>query len=227
MLVKIIIPARFDSSRFPGKPLVMINGKSMIQRVYEQCKKSIITDITVATDNKEIYNHIKSFGGKAKMTGKHTTGTIRCYEATKNLKNIGFIINVQGDQPFIDPAQINYICQHLTKRTEILTLIKKITKAEAINSNTVKAVISKKNTALYFSRAAIPYNANQFYKHIGIYAFRYDILKKISLLKPSSIEMAETLEQLGWLYNGLKINTLETDQDTISIDVREDLKKIT
>lgn len=236
-----IIPARYESSRFPGKPLVDIGGKSMIQRVYEQAiKTTSLTDVFVATDDNRIYNHVLAFGGKAIMTDSvHQTGTDRCQEAfEKAFPSADYIVNIQGDEPFIKPEQIDLLANCLTaEKVEIATLIKKIEDEETLfNVNTPKVVITKQFFARYFSRQTIPYLRNieqknwlashTFYKHIGIYAYRADVLKKITKLEASSLEKAESLEQLRWLENGFQIKVAVTDFETIGIDTPEDLEKI-
>lgn len=234
-----IIPARYASTRFPAKPLADLGGKSMVQRVYEQVKKSKrITDVVVATDHVEIYNHVKHFGGTACMTNEnHASGTDRCYEAlTLQKKEFSYAINIQGDEPFIQPEQIDLLAGLLDGRTEIATLVKKIEEHEQLfNPNVVKAVVAENKTALYFSRSPIPHirnaqesewlSKNTFYKHIGMYAYRSDILKQLTGLPISSLEKAESLEQLRWLENGFKISVAETHTETIGIDTPDDLKK--
>jgi 3-deoxy-manno-octulosonate cytidylyltransferase (CMP-KDO synthetase) len=233
-----IIPARFASTRFPGKPLAMIGGETMIERVYTQCKKSSLSDVVVATDDERIYNHVKSFG-RVMMTGdQHQSGTDRCQEVVGKLdENFDYIINIQGDEPFIDPQQINLLSSLLDGQTQIATLIKKIESHDQLfNVNIVKVVKGISNQALYFSRSPIPFVrgkdeqewlANQiFYKHIGMYAYRSDVLKKIALLKQTPLEKTESLEQLRWLENGYSILTAETELETFGIDTPEDLEKV-
>lgn len=234
-----IIPARFASTRFPAKPLADINGKSMIQRVYEQAKKSSsLSNVVVATDHEQIYNHVKSFGGEVSMTREdHPSGTDRCYEAvSQQNEKYDYVINIQGDEPFIKPEQIDLIASKLDGKTEIATLVKAITDAEQLfNANVVKAVVSKEMKALYFSRATIPHLRNvpqeqwlekqKFFKHIGMYAYRNDILKQLIALEVSSLEKAESLEQLRWLENGFSIAVAETMLETLGIDTPEDLAK--
>jgi 3-deoxy-manno-octulosonate cytidylyltransferase (CMP-KDO synthetase) len=236
-----LIPARFASTRFPGKPLAQIGGKTMIQRVYEQVSKSI-NDVFVATDDQRIYESVVSFGGKAIMTSEnHRSGTDRCFEAYQAIhQDFDVIINIQGDEPFIQPEQIEELKNcFLDPKTDIATLVKKIAEDESeailFNSNSPKVVISNNNTALYFSRSPIPYLRNYpenewtkhhtFYKHIGIYAYTPQALAKISQLQPSELEIAESLEQLRWLQNGLTIKIGYTDVETIGIDTPEDLEK--
>jgi len=236
-----IIPARYASTRFPAKPLVEIAGKSMIQRVYEQVKKSkVITTVIVATDHNEIFNHVKKFGGEVCMTKEsHVSGTDRCYEALMQQKETyDYVINIQGDEPFIQPEQIDLLASRLDSKTEIATLVKSIDQQEQLfNPNVVKAVVSNRHEALYFSRSTIPHIRNTpenewlpnhtFYKHIGMYAYRTDILEQLTKLPVSTLEKAESLEQLRWLENGFRIAVAETKTETIGIDTPEDLQKAT
>ncbi len=233
-----IIPARYGSTRFPAKPLADMGGKSMIRRVYEQVKKSeSLSKVVVATDHEEIYNHVVGFGGDVCMTSTHhASGTDRCYEVlSKENASFDYVINIQGDEPFIAPEQIDLLASVLEGDTELATLIKKIDSVEQLfNPNLVKAVVNRNAEALYFSRSPIPYVRNMepvewvthhhFYKHIGMYAYRNDILEKITRLEISSLEKAESLEQLRWLENGYKIKVKETSIETIGIDTPEDLQ---
>ncbi|ARS34640.1 3-deoxy-manno-octulosonate cytidylyltransferase [Pontibacter actiniarum] len=235
-----IIPARYASTRFPGKPLTDIKGKTMIQRVYEQAKQSGLAEVLVATDDERIREHVQSFGGKAVMTGtEHQSGTDRCFEAYKRHDQpYEYIINIQGDEPFIHPEQIDLVARCFEHpHTQLATLIKKIeTPEELFNINAPKVVISQHGEALYFSRQPIPYCRNipndiwhkqhTYYKHIGIYGYRADILEQITQLPPSSLELAESLEQLRWLENGFRITTALTHHETIGIDTPEDLQRI-
>ena len=237
-----IIPARFASTRFPGKPLVDIGGKSMIQRVYEQVSK-VLNDVYVATDDERIYNAVVAFGGKVIMTSdQHRSGTDRCYEAyTKLPAEFDVIINIQGDEPFIQPSQIEALKMCFEdETTQIATLVKPIAVSETdsllFNPNSPKVVLDKNNCALYFSRSPIPYrrgaeekdwaSLHTYYKHIGIYAYRTQVLGEITSLEPSILEMAESLEQLRWLENGYKIKVGFTDVETVGIDTPEDLEKV-
>ncbi len=234
-----IIPARYASTRFPGKPLADIGGKSMIQRVYEQVKKSKrVTDAIVATDNQEIFDHVTKFGGRVRMTKEsHVSGTDRCYEAlTLQKAPFDYVINIQGDEPFIQPEQIDLLAGLLDGKTEIATLVKKIEDREQLfNPNVVKAVVAANGEALYFSRSTVPHVRNapetdwlskhSFYKHIGMYAYRTDVLKRLTELPVSSLEKAESLEQLRWLENGFRIKVAETKTETIGIDTPEDLQR--
>lgn len=233
-----IIPARYASTRFPAKPLADMGGKSMIRRVYEQAKKSkSLSKVVVATDHEEIYNHVVDFGGDVCMTSTHhASGTDRCYEVlSKEHTSFDYVINIQGDEPFIAPEQIDLLASLLDGDTELATLIKKIDSVEQLfNPNLVKAVVNKNDEALYFSRSPIPYVRNMeqvewvthhhFYKHIGMYAYRNDVLEKITRLEISTLEKAESLEQLRWLENGYKIKVKETSIETMGIDTPEDLQ---
>jgi 3-deoxy-manno-octulosonate cytidylyltransferase (CMP-KDO synthetase) len=235
-----VIPARYASSRFPGKPLADLLGKSMVHRVYLQCKKAKqLSEIVVATDHQEIYDHVVGFGGMACLTSdQHPSGTDRCYEAMqKQSKSFDFIINVQGDEPFIDPQQIDLLCSSLDHTTELATLIQKIrTLDQLLSPNEAKVVLNKKRDALYFSRSPIPFVQKEdtkdwlthttFYRHVGLYAYREDILQRITQLPVSRLEKAESLEQLRWIENGFVIKTVETDvEEGICIDTPEDLEK--
>ncbi|MDO9186021.1 MAG: 3-deoxy-manno-octulosonate cytidylyltransferase [Bacteroidia bacterium] len=237
-----VIPARFASTRFPAKPLVDIGGKSMIQRVYEQAKKSAsLADVVVATDDIRIHDHVIAFGGEVIMTAdSHQSGTDRCFEAIKKYTaSADVVINIQGDEPFIRPEQIDLAAScFVSDKVQIATLVKKIkTNEELFNVNTPKVLLNKYDEAIYFSRQTIPYvrekeqsqwlNYQTFYKHIGIYAYTTKILAEITSLKQSSLELAEGLEQLRWIQNGYKINTKITDFESIAVDVPDDLKKLT
>jgi 3-deoxy-manno-octulosonate cytidylyltransferase (CMP-KDO synthetase) len=234
-----VIPARYASTRFPAKPLADLSGKSMVQRVYEQVKKSkLITAVVVATDHPEIFEHVKKFGGNVCMTKEnHASGTDRCFEAlTLQQKEFKYVINIQGDEPFIQPEQIDLLAKLLDGKTEIATLVKKIEDGEQLfNPNVVKAVVSKDQFALYFSRSPIPHIRNvqetdwvskhTFYKHIGMYGYRADILKQLTTLPVSILEKAESLEQLRWLESGYRISVGETQTETMGIDTPEDLER--
>nr|WP_297167195.1 3-deoxy-manno-octulosonate cytidylyltransferase [uncultured Dysgonomonas sp.] len=236
-----IIPARYGSSRFPGKPLADMGGKPMIQRVYEQVKKAL-NEVWVATDDERILKAVENFGGKAVLTSPdHKSGTDRCNEAFSKIGN-GFdvVINVQGDEPFIQPQQIETLKSCFdSKETELATLVKPFKKDDGFevlfNPNSPKVVLNKNSEAIYFSRSIIPYirdahhtewlDRHVFYKHIGMYAYRSDILKKITLLPQSNLELAESLEQLRWIENGYKIKVGLTDIETIGIDTPEDMEQ--
>lgn len=230
-----IIPARYLSTRLPGKPLILINGKSMIQRVYEQSKKSkLINDVIVATDDKRIFDCVKKFGGEVKMTSsKHHSGTDRICEAAKKI-NCDIVVNIQGDEPFIDPKNIDMTIKPLIddRKINVSTLACKFSDPiDLIDVNKVKVVFDKNNFALYFSRNVIPYCVNNlsvqkfnYYKHIGLYVYRKSFLLNFSKMKKSYLENAEKLEQLRILENGEKIKIVLTKQDSLSIDTLEDLK---
>ncbi|NOT74087.1 MAG: 3-deoxy-manno-octulosonate cytidylyltransferase [Cyclobacteriaceae bacterium] len=235
-----VIPARFASSRFPGKPLADLLGKSMVHRVYLQCKKSkLLSEVVVATDHPKIYDHVIGFGGNVVMTSdQHPSGTDRCFEAMKlNPAQFDFVVNVQGDEPFVDPRQIDLLCGSLDSSTELATLIQKIiTLEQLLSPNEAKVVLNNKKEAMYFSRSPIPFvqklehkdwlDHAQFYRHVGLYAYRHDILKQITQLSVSALEKAESLEQLRWIENGFRIKTVETDaEEGLCIDTPEDLEK--
>ncbi len=236
-----VIPSRYASSRFPGKPLIDINGKSMVQRVYEQAKKAnSLSEVIVATDDDRIFNHVNSFGGNAIMTNPlHKSGTDRCVEVIEKLNaDFDIVINIQGDEPFINPEQINQLSACFSdEKTEIATLIKKIeTEEDLFNPNRPKVEIDKNSFALMFSRKAIPELPNTeknlwlskhtFYKHIGIYGYRAKVLSAISQLPQSVLEQKERLEQLRWLENGYAIKVAITEYEAIAIDTPEDLTKL-
>lgn len=233
-----IIPARYASSRFPGKPLAEIAGKSMIERVYQQSKKSkCIQKVLVATDDERIYNHIVSFGGNVIMTNAdHPSGTDRCFEAYQNLdEHFDFVINIQGDEPFISPDQVDLLASVLQPEVELATLVKKIdSHEEIIDPNEAKVVINKSDEAIYFSRSPIPFlnqsnpdwtQSGDYYKHVGIYAYRTDILKEITRLDVSTLEVTESLEQLRWIQNGYKIKIAVTNSESMCIDTPEDIEE--
>ena len=237
-----IIPARYGSTRFEGKPLAIINGKMMIQRVYEQAKKADkLSEVVVATDDERIFNAVAGFGGKAVMTSaNHKSGTDRCREVVDKIGG-GFdaVINIQGDEPYINPLQINQIAELISDpQTPIASLCKPINDYdELVSRNAVKVVFDKDGKALYFSRYAIPFMRNEaddkqwmskrtFYKHIGIYAYKTATLKEISALPQSGLELAESLEQLRWLENGYTVRMGVTEFESYSVDVPDDIIKI-
>jgi len=235
-----IIPSRYESSRFPGKPLIDIAGKSMIQRVYEQSLKSnMINELVVATDDERIFKHVKSFGGNVMMTSsEHTSGTDRCGEVIQEYTGFDIVINIQGDEPLIRPEQLDELLMSFKNSDiKLATLVKEMTNIDdVLNPNRIKVVLDKENNGIYFSRSPIPYIANtetkewmskaKFWKHIGIYAWRSDILEKLIKLPKTDLEKHESLEQLRWIYNGYKIATVQTNIETPNIDVPEDLKKV-
>jgi len=243
MNIVVIIPARYSSIRFPGKPLVLIKDKPMIQWVYENSKKAC-EHVYVATDDERIFEAVKNFGGNVVMTSaNHKSGTDRCAEALiyieKELnKNIDIVVNVQGDEPFINPQQIKLISSaFIDKEVEISTLAKKISNTEIIfDENKVKVVFDNRNFAIYFSRSPIPFirgkdknswvNEGVHFLHIGMYAFRKNTLLEITKLKESKLEKLESLEQLRWLENKYKIKVLITEHETVGIDTPEDLNKL-
>jgi len=238
-----LIPARWASTRFPGKPLVNIGGKSMIQRVYEQSCKAL-EYVVVATDDERIVQEVKRFGGQVVMTrDDHKSGTDRCAEALDIFENrtsqtFDIAINIQGDEPFIQVQQIIDVIKCFDDPgAQIATIIKKITDYEALfNPNNPKVILNYNKEAIYFSRSTIPYVVNSkvedwmhkvvFYEHLGLYAYKADVLRKITRLEPSILEISESLEQNRWLENGFKIKVAETDFENISIDTLEDLNKI-
>ena len=237
-----IIPARYASSRLPGKPLVMIGNKPMIQRVYDQGRKTLDM-VYVATDDNRIFEAVLNFGGNAVMTSPdHLSGTDRCAEAVTKIKNetgkkIDVVINIQGDEPFIKPEQINLLMKCFVDETvELATLIRRVEPGEDIfNPNQPKVIINSEGDAIYFSRATIPFirdveksewsKKHDFYKHIGLYAYRTETLKKITSLSRSSLEISESLEQNRWIENGYRIRTAVTKWESISIDTPDDLEK--
>lgn len=236
-----IIPARYASTRFPAKPLAMLGGKTVVQRVYEQVS-GVLDDAVVATDDRRIYDVVLAFGGKAVMTGiHHKSGTDRCYEAYTNLGvPYDVIVNIQGDEPFIQPRQIETVKACFDDpQTQIATLVKPFTQEDGIealeNPNSPKVVVNQKMQAMYFSRSVIPFMRNKerdewlsshtYYKHIGLYAYRADVLKEITSLPQSSLEQAESLEQLRWLQNGYTIKVGITGIETIGIDTPADLER--
>ncbi len=238
-----VIPARYESTRFPGKPLIDIKGKTMIQRTWEQTRKAL-DDVVVATDDERILKAVEAFGGLALMTSpSHKSGTDRCAEAAAEISAFAavkydVIINIQGDEPFIQPDQIKLLAGCFEEdEVQIATLIKKIESGRDIfNPDIPKVIYDKDGYAIYFSRSPIPYIREKpdkewlenypFFRHIGMYAYRYDVLQKITRLQPSSLETAESLEQNRWLEHRYKIRVKETYTDTVAIDTPEDLDKI-
>lgn len=234
-----IIPSRYGSSRFPGKPLIDLKGKTMIQRVYEGVKKSqLLSDVIVATDDQRIFDEVIRFGGKVVMTGSnHPSGTDRCGEVALGLEKVDVIINIQGDEPLVDYRQIDQLAAAFTdENVSIATLGNKdITLEDINNSNRIKIVLDYQENALYFSRSAVPNYANAgdnplenypYLRHIGLYAYRTETLKEIIQLTPTTLEKTESLEQLRWLYYGYKIRVVETTIETPNIDVPADVEKV-
>ncbi|MBI3754552.1 MAG: 3-deoxy-manno-octulosonate cytidylyltransferase, partial [Deltaproteobacteria bacterium] len=236
MNVVAIIPARYGSTRLVGKALLDIAGKPMIQWVYERAGKArLVHDVVAATDDKRIFDAVKGFGGKAVMTSaSHKSGTDRLAEAATNIK-CDVVVNVQGDEPLIEPGMIDEAVKPLVDDSEVdmATLKTKILDAEELNNpNIVKVVTDKNGSALYFSRYPIPYvreqgqEKNIHYKHIGLYVYRKDFLLKFAGLKPTPLEEAEKLEQLRALENGYKIKVVETKYNSIGVDTKEDLERV-
>lgn len=233
-----VIPARYSSSRFPGKPLAVLAGKPVIQRVYEQVTK-VLSEAWVATDDERIYNTVLDFGGKAVMTRQdHKSGTDRIEEAVEKIKtDADVIVNIQGDEPFIQPSQIETVCKQFDNpSTQIATIGKPFTSMEAVeNPNSPKIVTDVNGFALYFSRSVIPYVRGveekewlshfPFLKHLGIYAYRREVLREITRLPQSPLEKAENLEQLRWLQNGYRIRVGITNVETVGIDTPDDLRR--
>lgn len=233
-----LIPARYASTRFPGKPLALLGGKPVIQRVYEQVA-SVLDDACVATDDERIFDCVKNFGGKVVMTRTdHKSGTDRIEEAIEKIGgDYDVIVNIQGDEPFIQKSQIETVCRCFDdEKTQIATLGKPFTDMDAVaNPNSPKIVIDNNSFAMYFSRSIIPFVRGKeqaewlqhypFLKHLGIYAYRRDVLRQITQLPQSSLEIAESLEQLRWLQNGYKIKVGLTDVETVGIDTPDDLKR--
>jgi 3-deoxy-manno-octulosonate cytidylyltransferase (CMP-KDO synthetase) len=234
-----IIPARFASTRFPGKPLAILGGKPVIQRVYEQAKK-VFENVFVATDDDRIYDAVEQFGGKAIMTSpNHKSGTDRCYEAYQKCGiETDVVVNIQGDEPFIHQSQLLTIKElFLQPETDIATLVKPFASDTSFdvlsNPNSPKVVVDDNWNALYFSRSVIPYlrgketetwaSEHTYYKHIGLYAFKSDVLGKVTSLEQVPLEIAESLEQLRWLSAGYTIKVGKTNVETIGIDTPEDL----
>lgn len=229
-----IIPARYASSRFPGKPLIDLKGKSMIQRVYEgarQCPD--LSELIVATDDERIFEHVLSFGGKAKMTSpNHHSGTERCQEVAAQYEEVDVVINIQGDEPLVNPRQLSKLLQ-LFKNPNVAigTLVIPIADLEDLHDkNRIKVVMNQHGEALCFSRNCLPSLTFPSeivpYRHIGLYAYRHEVLAEITQLPPCAWEKSESLEQLRWLYAGYTIHTAITYLETPNIDVPEDVEKV-
>lgn len=240
-----IIPARFNSTRFPGKPLAIVKGETMIRRVYQQALKcNELHEVIVATDDQRIFDHVNEFGKAVMTSSNHPTGSDRCLEAftlineNNTYPGNSVIINIQGDEPFIQPQQISLLIQAFdSPGTQIATLVKAIeSNEELFNENVVKAVINNQGNAMYFSRQPIPFlrsmppdqwvsNA-RYYKHIGLYAYTADVLKQLSSLPGGHYEIAESLEQLRWLESGFSIRVMQTALQSHAVDTPQDLIKI-
>lgn len=243
MLFLGIIPARYASTRFPGKPLAMIHGRPMIQHVYERASR-FVPEVWVATDNERIVKAVEQFGGKVVMTGSHhRSGTERCEEALRIIslrlnRHFDVVINIQGDEPFIQGRQLQQIMECFDdESTDIATLVKRIDKKEDLfNPNIPKVIVGKQGQALYFSRSVIPYlrdvpadewiQHKLWLKHIGLYAYRSEILSSLTQLPPAPPELAESLEQLRWLWHGYSIRVAETNIENMAVDTPEDLERI-
>jgi len=236
-----IIPARYASTRFPGKPLIDIEGKSMLQRVYEQAGNCrLLHQVVVATDDHRIAEHVRAFGGNVVMTAaNHPSGTDRCMDALQQLPgNYHYVINIQGDEPFIEPEQIDELASALIDGSvELATQMIAVNSHEMLfDKGEVKIVVNSNNEALYFSRMVIPFikgvaedqwhMRHRYYRHVGMYAYRQDILQRITQLPVSLLEKAESLEQLRWLENGFTIKCVETKYESHCIDTPEDLEKV-
>jgi 3-deoxy-manno-octulosonate cytidylyltransferase (CMP-KDO synthetase) len=238
-----IIPARYASTRFPGKPLAMIGNKPMIQRVHEQSLRSIET-VYVATDDHRIFDIVVSYGGKAVMTSvDHQSGTDRCAEAIGKIieetgKEVDVVVNIQGDEPFIRPEQIDLLKACFSDRdVKIATLVRKVTPGEDLfNPNQPKVILDCHKNAIYFSRSAIPHirgaepqdwsRKHLFYKHVGLYAYCTDTLKEITRLSRSALEISESLEQNRWIENGFRVRCALTEMESYSIDTPDDLQRV-
>lgn len=236
-----VIPARYASSRFPGKPLVDIAGKTMIRRVYERAVQAEkLSEVIIATDDQRIADHARAFGARVEMTrADHPSGTDRCAEVAARFPEADLVVNIQGDEPFIDPAQIDAVALPFWREDAmaISTLARRIDReADLFNSNVVKVVFDRFQRALYFSRHPIPFMRNfppgeewlkrgRYFQHLGIYAFRREVLMALARLSPGVLETAESLEQLRWMENGYSIFVGITEMATIGIDTPEDLEK--
>lgn len=234
-----IIPARYASTRFPGKPLIDILGKTMIQRVYEQARKSnSLSKVIVATDDERIYNHVRRFGDVIITSTEHPSGTDRCLEACQNLsETYDVVINIQGDEPLLDPEQLNVLAESFSDQSVQIATLATIFKSEELlfDTSKVKVILNQRGNALYFSRQCIPFQQKEhdqwmtnynYLQHVGIYAFRSNILAEVAKLPQSTLEKAESLEQLRWLDNGYAIRVELCDHNGISVDVPEDLNRV-
>ena len=237
-----IIPARYGSQRLPGKPMMMIKGKSLIQRVCERVQQAKVIDhFCVATDDILIYNHVKKLGYDVVMTRyEQPSGTFRCAEVLSQFPMVTHVVNVQGDEPLIDPQMIDFLATNMIEQTglKVATLVRRIEDAADLsNPNVVKVVINRNNEAMYFSRQAIPFvrdfpvdswlEHGVYYKHVGMYAYTSQALMAIEKLHIHPYEALEKLEQLTWIANGLSIECFETNMESIGIDTEEDLKTVT
>lgn len=229
-----VIPARYASSRFPGKPLIDLDGKTMIQRVYEGVIHSkLFDDVVVATDDQRIIDNVKSFGGEVVLTKtSHESGTERCGEVVQEYLDSDIVVNIQGDEPLVNTTQLKALLSAFdNSNVEIATLgAPKITKEEIQNPNRIKIVLDHQADALYFSRSPIPHERNKnnypYLKHIGLYGFRTSTLRKLVKLPPSVLEKTESLEQLRWIFNGYKIRVIKTEIESPNIDVPADVDNV-
>lgn len=234
-----VIPARFDSSRFPGKPLIDLKGKTMIQRVYEGAKRSsLLQEVIVATDDQRIFDAVQAFGGKVEMTAKsHPSGTDRCGEVLSRNLDFDIVLNIQGDEPLVSATQIDQLLAAFEdEKVQIATLgIAQVSDEDKRNTNRIKVVVDAQGDAIYFSRSAIPNEANAsqemvqsfpFMRHIGLYAYRAEVLRELVQLEKTELEQIESLEQLRWLFHGYRIRVVETEIETPNIDVPEDVSKV-
>ncbi len=227
-----IIPARYDSTRFPGKPLVLISGKPMIYWVYQQCLRAGFNEVVVATDDQRIVEAVSSFGGKVQMTrADHPSGTSRCMEVSASLAQYDIVINVQGDEPLVDPMDLNRLIRSIELGASIASLYEQISADEADNPNNVKVVLDKDMNALYFSRSLIPYprvggEQVPYKKHVGVYAFNRSVLESLSELPTGTLSEIESLEQLNWMEEGFRIKMFLTEMKNIGVDTPEDLEEL-
>jgi len=229
-----IIPARYASSRFPGKPLIDLAGKSMVQRVYEGVQNTHLFDeVVVATDHEKIVEHVRSFNGNVMLTASsHNSGTERCGEVIKKFPTVDVVVNIQGDEPLVNEIQLQQLLAAFDDSSvRIATLgTPSITDKTWNDTNRIKIVTNHKNDALYFSRSPIPFERNKesypFLKHIGLYGFKRSILEELVLLSPTTLEKTESLEQLRWLYYGYSIRVMETEIETPNIDTPEDVQLV-
>ena len=235
MRVLAVIPSRYESSRFPGKPLVDLAGTSMICRVYEGVKNSnLISEVIVATDDQRVFDEVESFGGAVMMTSSnHASGTERCIEVANSMGDFDVLINIQGDEPLVDVVQIEQLIDAFDdKSVNIATLASENISAEELtNSNRIKLIVNSSNDAMYFSRSVIPNDSKKdntfpYLKHIGLYAFRKEALMRIASMKVCVLEKTESLEQLRWLFYGEKIRVVHTSIQTPNIDAPEDVEKV-
>lgn len=233
MKVLFVIPARYASSRFPGKPLVKILDKTMIEWVYWQASKADFSELVIATDDQRIFEYCMGKSMNVMMTSEeHASGTSRCAEVAQKYPEMDWIVNIQGDEPAINPRDLSKLINHMTNDCEILSMCCPISLESADDPNCVKVVMTRDNRAMYFSRSTIPYpriiehSEGNYHQHIGIYAFRSDVLSKISKMNDCPMAKIESLEQLTWLYHGLDITMITVSQSAPGIDTPADLEKL-